>query len=131
MELRINRRALIGLGVAAALTASSLALLRTDSGNASSHREAPLIAADPRIDNTDLYAFVSPDKAGYVTFIANWQPFQEPQRRTELLPVRHRRPLQHQVDNNGDAKPDITYQWTFQRRATGAAPTRSSTTTAR
>lgn len=26
------------------------------SGGASSHREAPLIAADPQVDNTDLYA---------------------------------------------------------------------------
>ncbi|HUR01377.1 MAG TPA: DUF4331 family protein, partial [Nonomuraea sp.] len=79
MELRINRRALVGLGVAVALTASSFALLRTDSGTASSHREAPMIAGDPRNDNTDVYAFVSPDKADTVTLLSNWIPFQEPQ----------------------------------------------------
>ena len=28
----------------------------------SSHREAPLISNDPLADNTDLYAFRSPDK---------------------------------------------------------------------
>src|SRR4051794_31276912 len=29
--------------------------------SASSHAEAPLIGQDPRADNTDLYAFVSPE----------------------------------------------------------------------
>ena len=43
---------------------------------ASSHREAPLIAGDPRADNTDVYAFVSPDKADSVTLISNWIPFE-------------------------------------------------------
>jgi hypothetical protein len=38
---------------------------------ASSHREAPLIAADPTVDGTDLYAFVSPDAATTVTLISN------------------------------------------------------------
>ena len=46
--------------------------------SASSHREAPLIAGDPRADNTDLYAFVSPDDPSSVTIISNWIPFEEP-----------------------------------------------------
>src|SRR5690349_5547577 len=41
---------------------------------ASSHREAPLISADPLADNTDVYAFVSPDHPETVTLIANWIP---------------------------------------------------------
>ncbi|MFJ1779655.1 DUF4331 family protein, partial [Streptomyces anulatus] len=41
---------------------------------ASSHREAPLIAGDPRADNTDVYAFTSPDKSDTVTMVANWIP---------------------------------------------------------
>src|SRR5262245_64978593 len=47
---------------------------------ASSHREAPLIVADPLADNTDTYAFRStePGREGFVTLIANWIPFQEP-----------------------------------------------------
>ena len=47
-------------------------------GTASSHREAPLIAEDPSADNTDLYAFRSPDKPGTVTIIANWIPGEDP-----------------------------------------------------
>ena len=51
---------------------------------ASSHREAPLIADDPLADNTDLYAFRSPDAAANdgnatVTIIANYIPLEIPQ----------------------------------------------------
>ncbi|MEV0201238.1 DUF4331 domain-containing protein [Nonomuraea sp. NPDC050691] len=113
MELRINRRALIGLGVAAALTASSFALLRTDAGTASSHREAPMIAGDPRNDNTDVYAFVSPDRADTVTLLANWIPFQEPNGGPNFYPFDTRSRYNIKIDNDGDARPDITYQWTF------------------
>ncbi|HRG21986.1 MAG TPA: DUF4331 family protein, partial [Saprospiraceae bacterium] len=45
---------------------------------ASSHREAPLIANDPLADNTDLYAFRSPDNPNTITIIANYIPAQLP-----------------------------------------------------
>ena len=45
---------------------------------ASSHREAPLISQDPTADNTDLYAFVSPDRPDAVTIIANYIPLESP-----------------------------------------------------
>ena len=44
----------------------------------SSHREAPEISKDPVADNTDVYAFVSPDKPDTVTLIANYVPLQAP-----------------------------------------------------
>ncbi|WP_327086899.1 DUF4331 domain-containing protein [Nonomuraea sp. NBC_01738] len=113
MELRINRRALVGLGVAAALTASSFALLRADTGTASSHREAPMIAGDPRNDNTDVYAFVSPDKPDTVTLLSNWIPFEEPHGGPNFYTFDTKSRYNIKIDNNGDAKPDITYQWTF------------------
>ncbi|MDP4504645.1 DUF4331 domain-containing protein [Nonomuraea turcica] len=113
MELRINRRALVGLGLAAAVAASSLAVLRTDSGMASSHREAPMTAGLPQIDNTDVYAFVSPDKADTVTLLANWNGFQEPNGGPNFYPWDTRARYNIKIDNNGDAKTDITYQWTF------------------
>ena len=37
----------------------------------SSHREAPEISKDPVADNTDTYAFVSPENDGTVTLITN------------------------------------------------------------
>ena len=62
-------------------------------GQASSHREAPLLAQDPMADNSDTYAFVSPDAPDTVTLIANFIPFQEARWRTELLFVRSQRGL--------------------------------------
>ena len=44
----------------------------------SSHREAPEISKDPVADNTDVYAFVSPDDASTVTLIANYIPIEDP-----------------------------------------------------
>jgi hypothetical protein len=44
----------------------------------SSHREAPEISKDPVADNTDVYAFVSPDDSGTVTLIANYIPLEGP-----------------------------------------------------
>src|SRR5262249_61148395 len=71
--------------VAAALGVLALALLLIlaraggpSSAFASSHSEAPLISQDPRADNTDLYAFVSPDKTNTVTMIANSIPLLQP-----------------------------------------------------
>ncbi|MGI5242874.1 DUF4331 domain-containing protein [Dactylosporangium sp. CA-139066] len=80
---------------------------------ASSHREAPLIAADPAADNTDLYAFVSPERPGYVTFIANWQPFEEPNGGPNFYPFATDAVYTINVDSDGDAKPDAVFRWTF------------------
>ena len=66
-------RAVPVLVAALALGATSLGV-----GDASSHREAPLIADDPVADTTDTYAFVSPDKPDTVTLVGNWVPLEEP-----------------------------------------------------
>ena len=71
-----TRTRLAVLGTAAAVGIGLFAGLGPMAGGASSHREAPLIAADPQADNTDLYAFVSPDDPSSVTIISNWIPFE-------------------------------------------------------
>lgn len=122
MELRISRRSLIAVGVAGALAASSLALLRPESGIASSHREAPAIAGDPRNDNTDVYAFVSPDRPDTVTLLSNFIPFQEPNGGPNFYTFDTNSRYNIKIDNDGDARPDIIYQWRFRdedRRGTG------------
>ena len=64
---------------AAVLTAFGLARASApESAVASSHREAPVIADDPAADNTDLYAFRSPDRPDTVTLVANYIPLEEP-----------------------------------------------------
>ena len=80
---------------------------------ASSHREAPLIAGEPQLDNTDLYAFVSPDKPDTVTVIANWVPIQEPTGGPNFYPFSNNAKYNVHIDNNHDAKVDLTYQWRF------------------
>src|SRR3954468_7338697 len=101
--------ALAALGVVLA----SLTALGPASVVASSHREAPLIAADPAVDNTDLYAFVSPDRPGYVTLIANWIPFEEPNGGPNFSPFGTDATYHIKVHNDGDAKPDAEFRWTF------------------
>src|SRR6059058_2578217 len=71
---RTRSLALIGAGALLA----SVTVLDVGAASASSHREAPLIAGDPRADNTDTYAFVSPDNPNMVTVVANWIPLEEP-----------------------------------------------------
>ena len=80
---------------------------------ASSHREAPLIAGDPRADNTDVYAFVSPDDANSVTLISNWIPFEEPNGGPNFYPWADHTKYNIKIDNNGDAVADLTYTWVF------------------
>ena len=80
---------------------------------ASSHREAPLIAGDPRADNTDVYAFVTPDEPDTVTLIANWIPFEEPNGGPNFYPFADDARYNINIDNDGDALADLTYTWVF------------------
>src|SRR6187397_1174086 len=69
--------------LAAAATAALIGALTSQGGSpsaaqASSHREAPLISEDPSADNTDTYAFRSPDKPDTVTIISNYVPGEDP-----------------------------------------------------
>jgi hypothetical protein len=97
----------------AALGAGLFAGLGSTPGVASSHREAPLTAADPQIDQTDLYAFVSPDAPDTVTFVSSWIPFEEPAGGPNFYLWAPKTNYDIKIDNNGDAKADITYRWTF------------------
>jgi uncharacterized protein DUF4331 len=80
----------------------------------SSHREAPQISKDPVADNTDLYAFVSPDNPNMVTIIANYLPLEGPAGGPNFFEFGDD-DVQYSIyiDNNGDGRPDITYDFTF------------------
>ena len=79
----------------------------------SSHREAPEISQDPVADSTDVYAFVSPDRPGTVTLIANYIPLQGPAGGPNFYAFGDDVLYEIHVDNNGDAEPDVTYQFRF------------------
>ena len=112
---RLNRRRKFAAGGLAVLMAAGAAplLLAPGSGSASSHREAPLIAGLPQLDNTDVYAFRSPENDGTVTLLANWIPFEEPAGGPNFYPFSNRAAYDINIDNNGDGYPDITFRWTF------------------
>ncbi len=79
----------------------------------SSHREAPEIAKDPVADNTDVYAFVSPDDPSYVTLIANFIPLQSPWGGPNFFEFGDDVLYEIHVCNSGDGKPDVSYQFRF------------------
>ena len=79
----------------------------------SSHREAPEISKDPVADNTDVYAFVSPDQPSTVTLIANFLPFQNPYGGPNFFEFGDDVLYEIHICNNGDGVADVTYQFRF------------------
>jgi hypothetical protein len=79
----------------------------------SSHREAPEISKDPVADNTDVYAFVSPDKPDTVTIITNYIPLQNPPGGPNFFEFGDDVLYSIYIDNDGDAMADIAYQFQF------------------
>jgi hypothetical protein len=79
----------------------------------SSHREAPEMAKDPVADSTDVYAFVSPDRPGTVTLIANYIPFQAPDGGPNFNEFGDDVVYNIHISNRGKAESDITYRFHF------------------
>lgn len=98
-------KALIALGL---LMAPALV------SQASSHREAPLIAQDPQADNTDLYAFKSPNDSNKIIIIANYIPMELPHGGPNWYTfgqnIRYEIHIKNDATTSGD---DITYRFTF------------------
>jgi len=106
--------ALAALGIA---TVAVLAVLvgptLAGEGTASSHREAPLIAEDPSGDNTDLYAFRSPDKPSTLTIVSNWIPGEDPAAGPNWYTFSPSARYNVKIDRTGDGRADITYAFRF------------------
>jgi Domain of unknown function (DUF4331) len=77
----------------------------------SSHREAPSISKDPVADNTDTYAFVTPGDT--VTIITNYLPVEAPAGGPNFYEFGDDVLYEIHVDNDGDGKPNVTYQFRF------------------
>jgi len=101
-----HRRRIISAAVAAVLPLAAYA---------SSHREAPFITTRPKVDATDLYLFNSyePGRAGYVTLIANYQPFENPQGGPNYYTMDPNALYEISIDNNGSGKEALTFQFRF------------------
>jgi len=104
----------VRIGVAVtAVAALAAAMLGPSLGSASSHREAPLTAADPQVDNTDVYAFTSPNDPTSVTLISNWIPFEEPAGGPNFYQFAENVRYDINISNDGDADAEIVYRWVF------------------
>src|SRR4051794_7578123 len=79
----------------------------------SSHREAPEISKDPVADNTDTYAFVSPDRPDTVTIISNYIPLEDPAGGPNFFEFGDEVLYRINVDNTGDGHADIAYEFRF------------------
>lgn len=99
------------LGSVALLAAVALPLATL----ASSHREAPFITTRPKVDGTDLYMFNSyePGRSGYVTLIANYQPFENPQGGPNYYTMEQNALYEILIDNTGSGREALTFQFRF------------------
>lgn len=115
------KKAALAAAALGAVTISALAAAVVGSGpsagTASSHREAPLISEDPSADNTDLYAFRSPDKPSTVTIVSNWIPGEDPAAGPNYYTFSPSAKYKINIDRTGDARPDIVYEFRFGRTA--------------
>lgn len=103
-------RTLVGLALFASIPLTA---------SASSHREAPLITATPKLDCADFYAFNSyePGRGDYVTLIANYLPLQDAYGGPNYFQLDPAGLYEIHVDNNGDAIEDLTLQFRFENTA--------------
>ncbi len=97
---------------------------------ASSHREAPFITTSPKVDGTDFYMFRSYEgiaangtggRSDYVTLIANYQPLQDAYGGPNYFSLDPNAQYEIHIDNNGDAKEDITFQFRFKNKLNSVA----------
>lgn len=107
--IRIKSRSLAFFVSAALLAMAATPAL------ASSHREAPFIAGLPKVDGTDLYMFRSyqTGKENTVTFLADYIPLQDPQGGPNFNEFDANALYEIHVDNVGDGKEHLTYQFRF------------------
>lgn len=105
-----TRHGWLALGALSALT-----LGPPTSALASSHREAPFITKNPKVDGTDFYLFRSYEsgRQDYVTVIANYQPFQPKYGGPNFFSLDPEASYEIHLDNDGDAKEDLTFRFRF------------------
>ncbi|WP_158880037.1 DUF4331 domain-containing protein [Rhodanobacter sp. L36] len=99
---------------------------------ASSHREAPFISTMPQLDASDFYMFMSYEhnRTNYVTLLANYNPLQDAYAGPNFHAMSDRAVYDFRIDNNGDAKSDMTFRFTFTNTYNKlAVPTGASTPT--
>ena len=108
---QLARKTLLATLVAATCSGAFL------TAQASSHREAPFITENPKVDGTDFYMFRSYEsgRSGYVTLIANYNPLQDAYGGPNYFSMASDALYEIHIDNNGDSKEDISFQFQFSK----------------
>src|SRR5262249_24243756 len=90
-------------------------LLTPNVVDASSHREAPFITKNPKVDGTDFYMFnrYEASRAGYVTLIANYLPLQDSYGGPNYFTLDPDAIYEIHIDNTGDGIEDLTFEFDF------------------
>ena len=116
-----NRRGRYAL----AAVSASMVFAASNAALASSHREAPEIAMMPAVDATDLYMFRSYEsgRSAYVTVIADYIPFQDPQGGPNFYMFDPNAAYQIHFDTNGDSKPEVSFTFRFKNTPKNTALT--------
>jgi hypothetical protein len=99
----------------AALGAGASVLGAAGDAQASSHREAPFVTKNPKVDSSDFYMFRSYEtgKDANVTIIANYEPLQDAYGGPNYFTLDDQALYEIHIDNNGDGAEDITFQFQF------------------
>jgi hypothetical protein len=99
----------------AAVLAASIGFMAGDAG-ASSHREAPFIAGQPKVDASDFYMFTSYEtgRGAYVTLVADYVPLQDAYGGPNYFKLDANALYEIHIDNVGDGKEHLTFQFRFQ-----------------
>jgi hypothetical protein len=97
------------------MAAAMIAAVSTGSAFGSSHREAPFITKNPKVDGTDLYLFNSYEtgRTGYVTVLANYLPLQDAYGGPNYFSLDPEALYEIHFDNTGDGVEDISFQFKF------------------
>jgi hypothetical protein len=110
MKMLLTNKLLLSVAIS-----GTLASLVSIPAQASSHREAPFITQMPKVDGTDFYMFRSyeANRGAFTTLIADYAPFQGPGDGPNYYEMDPDALYEIHIDNNGDGKEDLTFQFRF------------------
>jgi hypothetical protein len=120
--MRAGRKPFRRIALVASLVAAALVALPFAT-SASSHREAPGITKKPKVDGTDFYMFRSYEagREGFVTLVADYLPLQDPYGGPNYFTLDPDARYEIKVDNDGDAREDITFRFRFRNQGRNIA----------
>ena len=129
-SLRLRPTAAAARLATCATVAALIGAFAAPAAHASSHREAPFITTQPKVDGTDFYMFNSYEgvnvkgkggRSGFVTMVANYVPLQDPYGGPNYFSLDPNALYEIHIDNVGDAKEHITFQFKFKNTLKGIA----------